>query len=41
MMFAPGVKDLAYDFRVPTGVHTLAMQITHVEEVGDIPLHMK
>jgi hypothetical protein len=38
---AHSVKDLAYDFRVPMGVRTLALRITHMEEVGDIPLHMK
>jgi hypothetical protein len=38
---AHSVKDLAYDFRVPMGVRTLALRITHMEEVGDIPLHLK
>jgi hypothetical protein len=35
------MKDLTYDFRVPMGIRTLALRITHMEEVGDIPLHMK
>jgi hypothetical protein len=38
---AHSVKDLTYDFRVPMGVRTLALRVTHMEEVGDIPLHMK
>ena len=38
---AHSVKDLAYDFRVPMSVRSLALRITHMEEVGDIPLHMK
>lgn len=38
---AHSVKDLVYDFRVPTGARSLALRITHMEEVGDFPLHMK
>ena len=43
---AHSVKDLVYAFRVPMGVRTLALRVTHrnlqlLEEVGDIPLRMK
>ena len=38
---AHSIKDLTYDIRVPMGVRTLALRITHMEEVGDNPLRMK
>jgi len=38
---AHSVKELAYSFRVPAGIRTLALRITRMEEAGDIPLHLK
>jgi hypothetical protein len=38
---AHSVKDLAYTFRLPAGVRTLALRITRMDEAGDIPLHLK
>jgi hypothetical protein len=38
---AHSVKDIPYMFRVPTGVHTLTLRISHMEEAGEIPLHLK